>query len=301
MQLELRCTFKMDIETAVDDLWFAPSRKNLLQLPLPRALLANEIITLEARWDATHVKVAIFIHPGGDPSATPVRISETAPMKRNGEGVVGGGGGGGSGSDRLTIGDRVMLAKPCSKSGLAMGEIGVIVKDDHDSRPYKVQCKGGVVSDYYTVEELRRASTRVVLRLGDGLVLFDFEKSSQTAVFGASLKVIHIDSAEGETFRRSVMAAKEDKEALMARLVAAIDFRESCFAEARQLREEGAAAAVPVKKKTTPQKKVTAVAAAARSSADRRDAAEHPAEALRRRDAAWSEVKSASRRRGRRK
>ena len=65
-------------------------------------------------------------------------------------------------SGRATVGDYVVLSGASSKSnGLAIGERGRIVKDDNDSRPYKVQTRAGT-SDYYRESELWKVAAPVV-------------------------------------------------------------------------------------------------------------------------------------------
>ena len=102
---------------------------NLSGLVPERALRANEVLTFEANWDLAHCKVRLFVEAQGGAPRKMLLCSD--PLKRGGRSLVSrpaSGGGGASGGRRLTVGDRVMLAGPCSKSGLAEGEIGVICK-----------------------------------------------------------------------------------------------------------------------------------------------------------------------------
>ena len=122
-------------------------------------LAAGEVHTFEVLWDGTHGQAhcwagqAALTGPydgsrlscDGSGSATYLGCTEIGPNKSVVKEVKTG--------VRLTVGDEVVLAGPCSKSGLAQGEVGVICKDDHDSRPYKVTCLAGT-SDYYTEAEI---------------------------------------------------------------------------------------------------------------------------------------------------
>ena len=92
------------------------------------------------RWDNFHFVTTIFVHRGDAPEAVPRVLLAGRPKKRNScstvamSSAVAKSGA----SQRLTVGDHVMLVRPCAKSGLEWNEVGVICKDDKDSKPYKV-------------------------------------------------------------------------------------------------------------------------------------------------------------------
>ena len=66
-------------------------------------------------------------------------------------------------SGRPTVGDYVVLARALSKTnGLVIGERGHIVKDDRDTRPWKVRTAAGT-SDYYREDELMRVPAPAVI------------------------------------------------------------------------------------------------------------------------------------------
>ena len=124
-QLRFSSTFVLPRAVASDEFFVQLGATNQSEIVLERSLAPNEIITLEANWDLAHCKVRVFAEsriPGG--TRTSLLCSD--PMKRGGRSLAQGRST--PGGARLTVGDRCMLSGPCSKSGLVMGEIGVICK-----------------------------------------------------------------------------------------------------------------------------------------------------------------------------
>ena len=65
-----------------------------------------------------------------------------------------------SAMQRLGVGDSVMIVSDNkTRLGLNVGEIGKIVKDDHDSRPFTVRRENGALTSCYTESELMRANS----------------------------------------------------------------------------------------------------------------------------------------------
>ena len=70
-----------------------------------------------------------------------------------------------SAMERLAMGDAVLIAgEDKTRQGLDVGEVGTIVQDDHDSRPFTVRRANGELTSCYTESELMRASTEMSSR-----------------------------------------------------------------------------------------------------------------------------------------